>query len=167
LKPEYGSHYEPARPAAHQQDEKEIVRMQHQEIQPMHDAGEFAPETPQQIANATLPEGCGEQSKVPIPLPGLSLAQTEFFYALQKRYAKHSLALTIEPDGEMFACEIGGSHDGESYPWGNIHDPRHVLKLIPTMYDATLSREEVISLMFKLFPRSTELSFLFRSGGDN
>ena len=115
----------------------------------MHDAREFAPETLEQI-----------------PLPGLSIAQTEFFYALQKRYAKHSLALTVTPDGEMSACEIGGSHDGESHPSGSIHDPRNVFKLIPTMYDATLGRKEVISLMFKLFPRSTELGFLLQSKGD-
>jgi hypothetical protein len=111
-------------------------------------AGECAPETPEQI-----------------PLPGLSIAQTEFFYALQKRYAKHSLALTVTPDGEMFACEIGGSCDGKSHPSGSIHDPRRVCKLITTMYDATLTGEEVNNLMFKLFPRSTELSFLFRSEG--
>ena len=145
MKPEYGSHYEPANVTAHHQDE-EIVRMEHEET--MHDAREFAPETLEQI-----------------PLPGLSVAQTEFFYALQECFAKHSLALTVAPDGEMSACEVGGSHDGKSHPWGNIHDPHRVFRLIPTMYDATLGRKEVISLMFKLFPRSTELGFLFQSKG--
>ncbi len=148
MKPEYGSHGEPTNLAAYRQHE-EIARMQHADIETMHGAGECAPETPEQI-----------------PLPGLSIAQTEFFYALQKRYAKHSLALTVTADGEMFACEIGGSCDGKSHPSGSIHDPRNVFNLIPTMYDATLSRKEVISLMFRLFPRSTELGFLLRSKGD-
>jgi hypothetical protein len=136
MKPKHGSHGEPA--AAHQQDENEIVRMEPEEIQPAQDAG---------------------------PLPGLSVAQTEFFYAVQKRYAKHGLALTIDPDGEMCAFEIGGSHDGEAHASGSIHDPRNVFNLIPTMYDATLNREEVTSLMFKLFPGSMEVSFLLESGG--
>ena len=100
-------------------------------------------------------------------IPGLSVAQTEFFQSLQERFAKHKLALTVAPDGGMVTCEIGGSNDGKSHPWGSIHDERKVFQLINTMYDATLSREEVISLMFKLFPRSTELGFLFLPKGDN
>jgi hypothetical protein len=167
MKPKYDSNYEPDNLAAHRQDE--TTRMEHEESETMHDAGESAL-APEQIANAALREGCGEssmeQSKIPIPLPGFSIAQTEFFYALQKRCAKHSLALTVAPDGGMYTGEIDGSHDGNSHSWGSIHDPRFVFKLIPTMYDATLGLEEVISLMFKLFPRSTELGFLFRSKGD-
>ena len=165
MKPEYGSHYEPAKLAAHRQDE--IARMEHGEIETMNDAGESAL-APEQIANAALRERCGESSmeQIPIPLPGLSIAQTEFFCALRERCAKHGIPLTVAPDGGMYTGEIDGSHDGNSHSWGSIHDPRFVFKLIPTMYDATLSRKEVISLMFKLFPRSTELGFLFRAKGD-
>jgi hypothetical protein len=139
MKPEYDSHREPAKPAAHRQDEKEIVSMQPEEVQPVHDAG---------------------------PLPGLTVAQAEFFGAIQERFWRHGMALTVTPDGEMFAREIGGSRDGKSHLSGSIHDPRSVFSLINTMYDATLSREDVISLMFKLFPRSTGLGFLFPPKGD-
>jgi hypothetical protein len=96
-------------------------------------------------------------------LPGLSVAQTKFFCRLQERAALYKLALTITPDGEMFAQE----HSGQSHSWGSIHDEVRVARLIITMIDATLDRKEVIAMMLKLFPRSKKLGFLFQSQGRN
>lgn len=165
MKPEYGSHGDRAKRAADPANRDEgIAHMRHKEIQARQEA---PAETPEQIASAKPFEGCAksntEPEQVPTRLPGLSAAQTEFFYRLKERAAKHQLVLTVTPDGEMSAQE----RSGQSHSWGNIHDEVRVSKLITTMIDATLSYKEVTRLMFKLFPGSTKLGFLFESRGDN
>src|SRR5580704_13487529 len=83
---------------------------------------------------ATLPAALSKQSEVykerpptqearaeqtEIPLPGLSVTQTEFFYRLRECAARWKMLITIAPDGEM-SVRHGG--DRESHSWGNIHD---------------------------------------------
>jgi hypothetical protein len=82
---------------------------------------------------ANLAAGPTEQADES-PLPGLSDAQTEFFYRLRDRAAKHELVLTVTRDGKMLARET----NGQSHSWGSIHDEVCVAKLITVMIDATL-----------------------------
>jgi hypothetical protein len=101
-----------------------------------------------------------EESEIPSQLPGLSIAQTTFFYRLRERAAKYEIPLTITPDGEI----VEHGRDGRGNSWGNIHDEVRVARLIGTMIDASLTGEEVIRMMFELFPGSTKLGFLFERG---
>ncbi len=100
-----------------------------------------------------------------IPLPGLSVAQTELFYRLRESAAKYKTIVPIAPGGEISVQRDG---DRQSHSWGNIHDEDCVGGLITTLIiDGTFTRKEVNSLMFKLFPGSKKLGFLFESKGGN
>jgi hypothetical protein len=192
MEPEYDLHGEPANLAAQREDE-EIARMEPEEIQTMHEAGECAPETPEQTGVPHFPsrfipnergecpvchgwkvglrhtysthsESCHQEflaavlSGQILP-PGFSAAQVEFFRVLQERFARHRGVLTLTPEGDLVDCASGGKGNHN----GNIHDPRSVWKVIPIWYDSTLTHDETIELMCKLFPgkKIGELSFLW------